>query len=378
MTTFGRVRPTATPGRAETFLPSPCIQNHAANLAALSEGELVCVWFGGTQEGLPDTFIYLSRLDRHRDEWTQPVRLSDDPERSEQNPVLFRAPDGLLWLLYTAQQLGHQDTAVIRQRTSIDGREWTSPKNLLPDDAIDGGQFIRQPPVVLGNGDWLLPIFVCHAREDGRWNGDKDTSAVMISTDHGESWTSHTVPDSTGLVHMNAIALPEGELVALFRSRWADNIYRSRSTDGGRSWSAPQRTELPNNNSSIQAIRLIDGRLALAFNNTRATYNSPRRASLYDEIDEVPRSSTDRQSEAVWGTPRAPLTVAFSADGGERWPEVVDLELGDGYCLTNNSRDGLNRELSYPSIVQTSDGDIHVAFTYHRRSIKYVRLTAAG
>jgi predicted neuraminidase len=248
---------------------------------------------------------------------------------------------------------------------------------LVPDDAIDGGQFIRQPPVVLGSGDWLLPIFLCRAGEDGHWNGDKDTSAVMISTDHGDSWALHTVPQSTGLVHMNAIAMADDSLVALFRSRWADNIYRSRSTDGGRRWSAPQRTELPNNNSSIQATRLIDGRLALAFNNTRATHNSPRRASLYDEIDEFPRSPTDRQSEAVWGTPRAPLTVAISADGGQEWPEIVDLELGDGYCLTNNSRDGLNRELSYPSIVQTADGDIHVAFTYHRRYIKYVRLTAA-
>ena len=35
--------------------------------------------------------------------------------------------------------------------------------------------------------------------------------------------------------------------------------------------------------------------------------------------------------------------------------------------MTNNSRDKANREFSYPSIKQTSDGDIHIAFTYFRQ-----------
>lgn len=51
-----------------------------------------------------------------------------------------------------------------------------------------------------------------------------------------------------------------------------------------------------------------------------------------------------------------------------------DLETGDGHCLTDNSRDGHNRELSYPSVVQTPDGALHIAFTHHRRTIKYLRL----
>jgi predicted neuraminidase len=320
----------------------------------------------------------MSRLDRKREVWGEPLRLSDDPHRSEQNPVLFQTADRVMRLLYTSQQLGHQDTAVIRQRTSHDGQTWTSPTPAFPEDAIDGGQFIRQPPNIRDGGEWLLPIFICRADDNGNWNGDRDTSAVMMTVDDGHGWVCYPVPDSTGLVHMNAVATADGSLVALFRSRWADNIYLSSSLDGGRSWSAPEPTDLPNNNSSIQAVRLIDDRLALVFNNTRATGDSPRRGSLYDEIDNQPRPtrSPHQGREAVWGTPRAPLSLAFSTDDGRSWPEIVDLEVGDGYCLTNNSREGLNRELSYPSIVQTADGDIHVAFTYHRRFIKYVRLTA--
>ncbi|MFE4061030.1 exo-alpha-sialidase, partial [Streptomyces sp. NPDC059096] len=77
---------------------------------------------------------------------------------------------------------------------------------------------------------------------------------------------------------------------------------------------------------------------------------------------------------AFWGAPRAPLTLSVSSDGGLTWPVRHDLATGDGYCLTNNSRDGLNRELSYPSIARSGDGTLHVAYTRHRRSVQYVRL----
>ena len=53
-------------------------------------------------------------------------------------------------------------------------------------------------------------------------------------------------------------------------------------------------------------------------------------------------------------------------------PQRFDLETGDGYCLTNNSLDRRNRELSYPSVHQMPDGSLHVAFTYHRQRIKHV------
>jgi predicted neuraminidase len=56
------------------------------------------------------------------------------------------------------------------------------------------------------------------------------------------------------------------------------------------------------------------------------------------------------------------------------FPERRDLETGSGYCLTNNSANGLNREYSYPSIVEGPDGSLHIAYTYHRRAIKYVCL----
>ena len=77
---------------------------------------------------------------------------------------------------------------------------------------------------------------------------------------------------------------------------------------------------------------------------------------------------------AFWGAPRAPMTLAISADEGRTWPMRRDLEVGDGYCMTNNSKDRLNREFSYPSICQTADGLLHITYTYWRQAIKYVRV----
>jgi predicted neuraminidase len=368
--TDGVIRSRAdSPDRRDAYLPTSTVQVHAANLMTLANGDLGCVWFGGTQEGVPDICVWFSRLTPGSDTWSAPVQLSDDQTRSEQNPVLFPTPTGELWLLFTSQHAGNQDTAEVRYRVSTDdGVTWGPVQTLFP--ATDrGGVFVRQPIVVLPTGRWLLPIFHCVTVPGRRWVGDADTSAVMISDDAGATWREVAVPESTGCVHMSVV--PVGDrLTAFFRSRWA--------------WTAPAPTELPNNNSSIQATALSDGRLAMVLNPVRAGVDTPRRLSLYDEIDDEGLADAQSQVEeapaeddaggqrAVWGTPRAPMTLALSADGGRTWSMRRDLETGDGYCMTNNSREGLNRELSYPSVDQTPDGLLHVAFTYHRRAIQYV------
>ncbi|WP_051872330.1 sialidase family protein [Streptomyces sclerotialus] len=378
----GVLRPDpAEPGRDVAHLAAPAAQNHAANLTVLPGGDLACVWFGGTQEGVADISVWCARLRPGADAWSAPVRLSDDATRSEQNPLLFPAPGGELWLLHTAQRSGHQDTAEVRLRVSGDGgTTWSPPRVLFPATA-EGGVFVRQPVTVLPSGRWLLPVFRCAAVPGRAWSGDRDTSAVMVSDDGGASWRERPVPGSTGLVHMNVHRLPDGSLLGLFRSRRADAVHRSVSYDDGETWSQPEPLAVPNNNSSIQYLPLADGRLALVHNHSSAADATARRVSLYDEIDDggVRAQAPDQDGgeatgDAFWGAPRAPLTLSLSADGGRTWPVRRDLETGDGHCLTNNSRDGRNRELSYPSIAQKPDGTLHVAYTHHRRTIKHLRL----
>jgi predicted neuraminidase len=363
-------------------IPSPCVQNHAANLMPLGDGSLGCVWFGGTQEGMSDISVYFSRLPSGAAAWSEAVKLSDDASRSEQNPILFYVPDGALWLIWTAQFSGNQDTAFVRRRISHDhGRSWGPIETLFP-QTPGKGLFVRQPITVLANGDWLLPVFYCHTVAGEKWSGDQDTSGVKFSSDQGKTWRDIEVPDSVGCVHMCINLLSGGRLFALYRSRWADHIYQSHSSDGGKTWTAPVPTALPNNNSSIQATRLANGHLALVFNYASAAQATDRRLSLYDEIeDETPITTTAQglaptSRKAFWGAPRAPMSIAISQDDGKTWA-WRHIETGDGYCMTNNSRERTNRELSYPSVKQTPDGKIHVAYTHFRQTIRHVCLDEA-
>ncbi|WP_434714071.1 exo-alpha-sialidase (plasmid) [Rhizobium sp. YTUHZ045] len=363
--------------RADAYLPSPCIQNHAANLAFLPDGTLTCVWFGGTMEGMGDISIYMSRLAPGSDRWSEPEKMSDDPEKSEQNPLIFNAPDGKTWLLYTSQTSGNQDGSVVKCRVSDDGGRTFGSVRILCDSP---GTFVRQPIVVNDRGEWLLPVFRCVGLDGRRWSGDADTAAVLISRDGGATWQMNDVPDSVGAVHMNILPLGGDEMIAFYRNRFAETVLSSRSNDGGRTWSAPEPTALPNNNSSIQATVLHDGAIAMVYNHSNAAMSDARRQSLYDEIegDEAGETATiaapDIGRKAVWGVPRAPLSLAISRNGGKSFPHRTDLDTGDGFCLSNNSKDSLNREFSYPSVVQGGDGTLHIAYTYYRRAIKYVRL----
>jgi predicted neuraminidase len=242
---------------------------------------------------------------------------------------------------------------------------------------------------VLDNGDWLLPVFYCVPVPGKKWVGDKDYSAVLLSSDQGKNWKEIVVPGSLGCVHMNIVKMDDGSLTAVFRSRWADHVYLTRSADNGRTWDKPIPSGLPNNNSSVQCTKLANGHLAIVYNNMNAEKCTQRRASLYDDIEdegsadpvdasayqavEAPEAA-GKGCTAFWGAPRAPLSIAISEDDGRTWPYRRDLEVGDGFCLTNNSKEAKNREYSYPSIKQTPDGNIHVAFTYFRQRIKYVRI----
>lgn len=359
--------------RDEAFLPSPVVQNHAANLSFLPDGTLVCVWFGGTMEGMGDISVYMSRLENGH--WTSAAKLTDDAARSEQNPLLFNAPDGRVFLFHTSQPGGRQDESEVRLRLSTDsGRTFGTSKGI----GDYRGVFVRQPLCIAPDGAWLLPCFRCITPPEGRWTGDYDTAAILISRDQGESWLASEVPASTGAVHMNPVAQRGTFMPAFYRDRFAANVLRSVSHDNGLTWSAPQPTQLPNNNSSVQAIRLSDGGIAMVLNPINAGMSTDRRASLYDEIDDEEDAAAQRTGGAIWGIPRAPLSLVFSSDDGLTFTAPRHLETGSGYCLTNNSKDGLNREYSYPSIIEGPDGALHIAYTYHRRAIKYVRLANAN
>ena len=358
-------------GKVQTFsngwqaalLPSPFVQNHAAFLYRGLVGDLRCAWFAGGLEGKSDICIHSSILDEKSGLWQSAQALTDDPVRSEQNPVLF-SPDGQRTLLFhTAQPGGNQDQCIVRMR-----EVGKSPRNT----DLPTGSFVRARPIVRSDGAWLLPLHHCTHVPGSRWTGRHDYASVAITTDEGHSWRCVNVPNSTGCVHMTLVPLDGDKIIALFRRRQADFVYKTLSEDGGESWQEPTATNIPNNNSSIAAMRMKDGRIALVCNPVNAQMDSSRRDSLYDElgIDERPEAAGGCQP--IWGVARAPLSLFFSTGDGEHFGDEIILWNSSGNCLTNNSEDGLNQELSYPTILQSDAGDLNIAFTLHRRAIAHI------
>ena len=104
LTPDGQVYENRNMGTVEAMLPpGPYPTAHAPALLEMPNGDMLCAWFAGTYEGSADIRIICSKLPKGADKWTDPVDISGDPTRSEQNPSLFLAPNGEVWAMYTAQ-----------------------------------------------------------------------------------------------------------------------------------------------------------------------------------------------------------------------------------------------------------------------------------
>ena len=356
-------------------------QNHAPQLCWIRPDLLGCVWMAGSGEGTAGMSVFLSLLGAEGGCWSEPQRISSDVERSEQNPLLF-VSDGCLHLIHSAQlvrdpadrdalesssSFSMQWTAVLRHQClplegleSADQGTWSAEAWSTPSDLLDAPAFCRNPPYRLANDRWLLPIY--RSLEEGGAFGHDHSEMVRLDASGRCLDQPVGIPESTGRVHGSVVASRDGaELLQFFRSRLADQIYRSVSTDDGLTWSAPEPTLLPNNNSSIQACRLASGRLAMIFN----------RFGLAPD----PATSGHQQQwgEARWPRTRWPLSIAISDDDGLHWPWIRDIDTGFGFCGPMNW--DLNGQLAYPTLIEGQPGELHVAYSWAgRQAIRYVCL----
>jgi predicted neuraminidase len=341
----GVVRPAAGKGAKEAYLQMIVNSSHAANLLPLPNGDLLLTYYAGIYERGSGESIVLSRLPKGASKWTDPVVVSYHADWANQNPLLFLAPDGTVWLFHTTQRGGHDQTKdlVYALKSTDQGHTWSEPITVFQQP----GLYTRQPLVVFQN-QWLFPVY--HSAGGSiTSNAQKDHSYVEISKDSGTTWRECDVPGSDGFVQMNIVLISSDHLIAYFRSRYADWIYTSESGDGC-TWTAPQATQLPNNNASIQATRLKNGHLVMIFNNTQA---------------QLKPEHADTSSRRI-------LSIAISEDNGKTWPWIRDLE---NPSISQPILPLEDAEYSYPSVTQSPDGMIQVAYTFRRETIKHMTFT---
>jgi predicted neuraminidase len=271
------------------------------------------------------------------------------------NPVLFHTNDRRLWLYY---KYGTKPSTWkgARKWSRDEGHTWSAEER-LPEGILGP---IKDKPLVMKNGAIVSGSSV----ENGKW-----AAWIERSADDGESWTrfgpitiaeSADVPDegaraASAEVQGQASDADEGTQTKLYPPAkttvgiiqpavvWlgghhlrfyarghtrSARIATADSLDDGKTWGQVRFIDLPNPNSGIDAVRLKDGRVVLIFNNS---FNK-----------------------------RTPLNLAVSGDG-ERFKTFMTLENGPG-------------QYSYPAIVQASNGDLLMTYSWRRETIKFVRV----
>ncbi|WP_089773256.1 exo-alpha-sialidase [Ruania alba] len=247
---------------------SPAWQQAHASSVLMADGAALVAWFGGTREGTPDNRIFVARRDSGA--WSAPEVVAEG-DVAHWNPVLATGPGGQTWLFFKrGSRISTWRTWV--RRSADGGRTWSEAAELVlgPDGAAGRGP-VKNPPVWLP-GTWLAPASTetSGTDEPARWEPFVDRS-----TDGGRTWTPVPIPvdraalRGPGLIQPTLVARPWGVL-ALMRST-EGTVYRSESTDGGRTWSPAAPTSLPNNNSGLTALSLPDGQMACVHNPVSGT-----------------------------------------------------------------------------------------------------------
>ena len=309
------------------FESAPFASAHASTIAE-ARGALVAAWFGGTREGASDVGIWLSR--QQNGKWTPPVEVATGVQPGGMrhptwNPVLFELSPGDLSLFYKVGPSPREWWGMVR--TSSDGGRTWSDARRLPDGVLGP---VKNKPVRLEDGTILSPSSTETPETPSTWRVHFERSR-----DQGGTWQIIRPPASLDAPPIHAIQPSilthrDGSLQALGRTR-SGRLFETWSKDRGQTWTPLTLTTLPNPSAGTDALTLKDGRHLLVYNHT--------------------------------GKGRTPLNVALTRDG-KSWEAVHVLESEAG-------------EYSYPAVIQTSDGLIHVTYTWRRLRIKHVVLDPA-
>ena len=359
--------------QGELIFPLRPKHAHSSSIVQAPNGDLlVCWYYGSGERSANDVVIQGARRKAGSRRWSPVFLMADTPDLPDCNPVLFIDNQRQLWLFWVAVRANRWEQSILRYRTSRhylnDGppqwdwqdliilkpgdrfaeavkadfdslgmgnglwAEYAPPYRRLIEEAArdpvkrQAGWMTRTHPVILPSGRILLPLY-----SDGFVVG-----LVAISDDGGRHWRASLPIVGWGPSQPSIVRRRDGTLVAYLRDDGPKpgRVQMSTSTDDGETWSVACDTDIPNPGSSLEVIALRDGRWLMVYNDTEEG--------------------------------RYSLAVSLSADEGKTWPWKRHLEVDPGRASA----------FAYPSVIQASDGTVHVTYSYQvpaGQSIKHVQ-----
>ena len=293
---------------------------HASTVVRLSTGRLVVAWFGGTKEKANDVRIWVSFKDGET--WSTPIPVTPDDGIPHWNPVLYADGSDRITLYY---KIGYEikDWKTYVTVSKDGGESWSKSTELIPGDESGGRGPVKNKILRTCSGRLIAPA----STEIGIWQ-----PLVDISDDGGITWEKKIIPisEKTDAIQPTLWESESGKIHALMRTNQG-KIYRSFSENNGESWCTAYATDMPNNNSGIDAVMNENG-------------------TVYLVCNPVPKN---------WGA-RSPLTVFSSEDNGVTFTKLAELETEAG-------------EFSYPAVISVKNR-LYITYTWNRRKIAFTEI----
>lgn len=365
------------------FPPEP-MHNHSSSIVETPNGDLLVAWFHGRGEKTDDTLVINgARRRKDADKWSKPFVMADNQNLPDQNSVLYIDPDGRLYLWWISSLANTRETYLLQYRTATayeaDGPptwEWNDtimcrPKNLVAVmDKISTGvdakfdkmfDFEEKYRKRLEHGlrmariddtymtDWqdrvwgrltgmltwmprCQPIMLSDNRMMiGLYSDVYCTSLSCFTEDGGKTWEYGEPMADYGLIQPAFIQKKDGTIIAYGRDKGPLRYIRvAESTDGGLTWGNFHDLKIRNPESSVSVTKLQNGHWIL----------------LCNDLD----GRDGRHG-------RSRLTAYISDDEGATWKWRRNIE-------DNHRPPDDNPHASYPTVIQTRNGMIHVTFTY--------------
>ena len=354
---------------------------HAASIVELRNGGLRAVWFSGSREGAGDVTIQTAVMDAASMRWQTESTLFDRQKlerglwryvKKLGNPVIARAPDGSLSLWLVNVSLGGWAGSAVTWSRSVDeGASWSVPKRLVTSPFLNISTLVKSAPVPLADGQVYLPVYHEFVT--------KFAEVLRLSAD-GQVVDKIRIPGSRSSLQPVLLVDDAQKAQIFMRSSHGGFVTASATGDAGRTWSDTRITSWPNPDSALAGVVTSGAMQWLALNPTSAgrgilaMLQAPKGGIFDGALQWIVEPNLTSATRHPAGLSMSNYELALGQELQARGTSQVQAQ---SYVASAKrqlcSADNCAQEFSYPYLLQTSDGFIHLVYTWHRTRIRHVR-----